>query len=132
MVTHVLLSMTEPGVRRPQVPVTPHGAHGLGRHWLSRPPRHANANNAALTFERLGSPEGGVALGPSVVYRAAPAKGNAGYNAYKEARAYVKTDKSRAVPVHLRNAPTELRLRPCVPLRPPRTPRLCRWPSKRA
>ena len=67
-----------------------------------------------------------------MVYLAVAAKGNAGYNAYKEARAYVKTDKSRAVPVHLRNAPTELRLRPCVPLRPPRTPRLCRWPSKRA
>jgi len=70
--------------------------------------------------------------GQAVVYLAVAAKSNAGYKAYNKARAYVKTDKSREVPMRLRNAPTELRPRPCVLLRPPRTPRLCRWPSKRA
>ena len=66
------------------------------------------ANDAALTFERLGSPEGELALGQAVVYLAVAAKSNAGYNAYNKARAFVKTDKSREVPVHLRNAPTKL------------------------
>ncbi len=66
------------------------------------------ANDAALTFERLGSPEGELALGQAVVYLAVAAKSNAGYNAYNKARAFVKTDQSREVPVHLRNAPTKL------------------------
>jgi putative ATPase len=66
------------------------------------------ANDAALTFERLGSPEGELALGQAVIYLAVAAKSNAGYNAYNKARAFVKTDKSREVPVHLRNAPTKL------------------------
>jgi len=66
------------------------------------------ANDAALTFERLGSPEGELALGQAVVYLAVAAKSNAGYNAYNKAHAFVKTDKSRDVPVHLRNAPTKL------------------------
>ena len=66
------------------------------------------ANDAALTYERLGSPEGELALGQAVVYLAVAAKSNAGYNAYNKARAFVKTDKSREVPVHLRNAPTKL------------------------
>ena len=65
-------------------------------------------NDAALTFERLGSPEGELALGQAVIYLAVAAKSNAGYNAYNKARAFVKTDKSREVPVHLRNAPTKL------------------------
>jgi putative ATPase len=43
-----------------------------------------------------------------VVYLAVAAKSNAGYKAYNKARAFVKTDKSREVPVHLRNAPTKL------------------------
>ena len=66
------------------------------------------ANDAALTYERLGSPEGELALGQAVIYLAIAAKSNAGYNAYNQARAFVKKDKSREVPVHLRNAPTKL------------------------
>lgn len=66
------------------------------------------ANDAALTFERLGSPEGELALGQAVIYLAVAAKSNAGYNAYNAARAFVKQDGSREVPVHLRNAPTKL------------------------
>ncbi len=66
------------------------------------------ANDAALTFERLGSPEGELALGQAVIYLAVAAKSNAGYNAFNQARAFVKQDKSQEVPVHLRNAPTKL------------------------
>lgn len=66
------------------------------------------ANDAATTFERLGSPEGELALGQAVIYLAVAAKSNAGYMAYNQARAFVKQDKSREVPVHLRNAPTKL------------------------
>lgn len=66
------------------------------------------ANDAATTFERLGSPEGELALGQAVIYLAVAAKSNAGYNAYNQAKAFVKQDKSREVPVHLRNAPTKL------------------------
>ena len=66
------------------------------------------ANDAAATFERLGSPEGDLALGQAVIYLAIAPKSNAGYNAYNQARAFVKKDKSREVPVHLRNAPTQL------------------------
>jgi putative ATPase len=65
-------------------------------------------NEAALTYERLGSPEGELALGQAVIYLAVAAKSNAGYKAYNQARAFVKQDKSREVPVHLRNAPTQL------------------------
>lgn len=66
------------------------------------------ANDAAMTYERLGSPEGELALGQAVIYLAVAAKSNAGYNAYNAAKAFVKNDKSREVPVHLRNAPTKL------------------------
>lgn len=66
------------------------------------------ANDAAATFERLGSPEGELALGQAVIYLAIAAKSNAGYNAFNEAMAFVRKDKSREVPVHLRNAPTKL------------------------
>ena len=66
------------------------------------------ANDAAATYERLGSPEGELALGQAVVYLAIAAKSNAGYNAYNRAVAFIKKDKSREVPVHLRNAPTKL------------------------
>jgi putative ATPase len=65
-------------------------------------------NEAAATYERLGSPEGELALGQAVIYLAIAAKSNAGYMAYNQARAYVRQDKSREVPVHLRNAPTKL------------------------
>ena len=66
------------------------------------------ANEAALTYERLGSPEGELALGQAVIYLAVAAKSNAGYKAYNQARAFVKQDQSREVPAHLRNAPTQL------------------------
>ena len=66
------------------------------------------ANDAATTYERLGSPEGELALAQAVIYLAIAAKSNAGYNAYNAARAFIKRDKSREVPIHLRNAPTKL------------------------
>ncbi|WP_133129550.1 replication-associated recombination protein A [Legionella yabuuchiae] len=66
------------------------------------------ANDAAETYERLGSPEGELALGQAVIYLAVAAKSNAGYKAFNQAMAFVKQDKSRAVPLHLRNAPTAL------------------------
>ena len=66
------------------------------------------ANDAAQTYERLGKPEGELALGQAVIYLAIAAKSNAGYNAYNAARAFVAQDGSREVPVHLRNAPTKL------------------------
>ena len=66
------------------------------------------ANDAALTFERLGSPEGELALGQAVVYLAVASKSNASYKAFNAARAYVANDQSKPVPNHLRNAPTKL------------------------
>ena len=66
------------------------------------------ANDAASTYERLGSPEGELALGQAVIYLAVAAKSNAGYNGFNAAMAFIKQDKSREVPVHLRNAPTRL------------------------
>jgi len=66
------------------------------------------ANEAAQTYERLGSPEGELALAQAVLYMAVAAKSNAGYVAYNAARAHVARDSSREVPLHLRNAPTKL------------------------
>ncbi|MBS0367209.1 MAG: replication-associated recombination protein A [Proteobacteria bacterium] len=66
------------------------------------------ANDAAATYERLGSPEGELALGQAVVYLAVAAKSDAGYKAFNHAMAWVAQDKSRTVPDHLRNAPTRL------------------------
>lgn len=66
------------------------------------------ANDAAQTYERLGSPEGELALAQATLYLAVAAKSNAGYNAYNEAVAFVKQGASLPVPVHLRNAPTKL------------------------
>lgn len=63
---------------------------------------------ACQTYERLGSPEGELALAQAVVYLAVAAKSNALYVAYNEARRFVKQDVSRPVPIHLRNAPTKL------------------------
>lgn len=64
--------------------------------------------DAAETYERLGSPEGELALAQAVIYLACAAKSNAAYKAYNAARAHVAKDKSRLVPEHLRNAPTKL------------------------
>ena len=66
------------------------------------------ANDAAQTFERLGSPEGELALGQAVVYLAVASKSNASYKAFNAARVYVAQDQSKPVPNHLRNAPTKL------------------------
>lgn len=66
------------------------------------------AVEAAEIYERLGSPEGELALAQAVVYLACAPKSNAVYKAYNELRAFVKEDGSRAVPMHLRNAPTKL------------------------
>ena len=66
------------------------------------------ANDAAATFERLGSPEGELAIAQAVIYLAMAPKSNAGYKAYNQAKAFIKSDHSREVPNHLRNAPTQL------------------------
>ena len=66
------------------------------------------ALDAAEVYERLGTPEGELALAQCVVYLAVAAKSNAVYKAFNEARAWVKKDGTRAVPKHLRNAPTAL------------------------
>ncbi|MDE2600670.1 MAG: replication-associated recombination protein A [Rhodocyclaceae bacterium] len=66
------------------------------------------ALNACAIYERLGSPEGELALAEAAQYLAIAAKSNAAYAAYNAARAFVGKDKSRPVPDHLRNAPTKL------------------------
>lgn len=66
------------------------------------------ALDAAEVYERLGSPEGELALAECVVYLAVAPKSNAVYKAFNEAKAFVKKDGSRPVPLHLRNAPTQL------------------------
>lgn len=66
------------------------------------------ALNGADIYERLGSPEGELALAQAVVYMACAAKSNAVYNAYNAVRRYVQEHGSEPVPVHLRNAPTKL------------------------
>jgi putative ATPase len=65
-------------------------------------------NNAWIAFERLGSPEGELALAQAVIFLALAAKSNAVYNAYKQAMADVRAQKTHPVPVHLCNAPTKL------------------------
>ncbi len=64
--------------------------------------------DAAETYERLGSPEGELALAQALIYLACAPKSNAAYVAYNNARRFVAEDGSREVPVHLRNAPTRL------------------------
>lgn len=64
--------------------------------------------DACAAFERLGSPEGELALAQAVVFLACAAKSNALYKAYNAARKFVADDGSRPVPLHLRNAPTRL------------------------
>ncbi len=66
------------------------------------------ALDAAHTYERLGSPEGELTLAQAVIYLAVAPKSNAVYQAYNAARAFVKGDGTRGVPLHLRNAPTSL------------------------
>ena len=66
------------------------------------------ALDAADVYERLGTPEGELALAECVVYLAVAPKSNAVYKAFNEAKAFVKKDGTRPVPMHLRNAPTKL------------------------
>ena len=66
------------------------------------------ALQAAEVYERLGSPEGELALAQAVVYLAVAPKSNAVYTAWNAMRAFVKQDGTRPVPTHLRNAPTRL------------------------
>jgi putative ATPase len=66
------------------------------------------ALDAAETYERLGSPEGELALGECVLYLAVAPKSNAAYTAFNAAQAFIKDDGSRPVPMRLRNAPTRL------------------------
>jgi putative ATPase len=66
------------------------------------------ALDAAEVYERLGSPEGELALAECVIYLAVAPKSNAVYKAFNAARAFVKKDGTRPVPMHLRNAPTQL------------------------
>ncbi len=66
------------------------------------------ALDAAEVYERLGTPEGELALAECVIYLAMAPKSNAVYNAFNEAKALIKKDGTRPVPLHLRNAPTQL------------------------
>ena len=66
------------------------------------------ALDAAEVYERLGSPEGELALAECVIYLAVAPKSNAVYKAFNAAKAFVKQDSTRPVPLHLRNAPTKL------------------------
>ena len=75
---------------------------------LADPRAMQMCNDAAATYERLGSPEGELALAQAVLYLAVAPKSNAGYMAYNKAKAFVKQDGTRPVPLHLRNAPTKL------------------------
>jgi putative ATPase len=75
---------------------------------LADPRAQTMALEACNIYERLGSPEGELALSNAVIYMAVAPKSNAAYNAYNQAKAFVGNDKSRTVPLHLRNAPTKL------------------------
>lgn len=66
------------------------------------------ALDAADTYERLGSPEGELALAQALVFLASAPKSNAVYEAWNAALAHVRRDASQPVPEHLRNAPTRL------------------------
>jgi putative ATPase len=66
------------------------------------------ALDAVETYERLGTPEGELALAQAVIYLACAAKSNAVYVAYGRARAFIAEDGSRPVPLRIRNAPTRL------------------------
>jgi len=75
---------------------------------IADPRAQTMALEACQIYERLGSPEGELALSNAVIYLAVAAKSNAAYMAYNQAKAFVAQDKSRSVPLHLRNAPTKL------------------------
>jgi putative ATPase len=64
--------------------------------------------DACETYKRLGSPEGELALAQATLYLASAPKSNAAYLAYNKTLSFIKSDQSRQVPGHLRNAPTKL------------------------
>jgi len=75
---------------------------------LADPRALTTALDAVATYERLGSPEGELALAQAVIYLACAPKSNAVYSAFNTAKRFISEDGSRPVPVHLRNAPTKL------------------------
>jgi putative ATPase len=75
---------------------------------LADPRALSIALDAVAAYERLGSPEGELALAECVVYLAVAAKSNAVYEAWNAARDFIAEDGSRPVPMRLRNAPTRL------------------------
>ena len=75
---------------------------------LADPRAQEIAASACEIYERLGSPEGELALSNAVIYLAVAPKSNAAYKAYNQMKALVAQDQSRNVPIHLRNAPTKL------------------------
>ncbi|MES2206180.1 MAG: replication-associated recombination protein A [Pseudomonadota bacterium] len=75
---------------------------------LADPRASEIALHAAQSYERLGSPEGELALAQATLYLAIAAKSNAGYVAYNQAKAFIKNTTSHSVPNHLKNAPTQL------------------------
>ena len=75
---------------------------------LADPQAHRICLDAWETYERLGSPEGELALGQAVVYLALAPKSNAGYGAFKAAMAAARSTGSEPPPLHIRNAPTKL------------------------
>ena len=75
---------------------------------LADPRALSIAVTAAEVYERLGSPEGELALAECVIYLAVAPKSNAVYKAFNEAKELIKKDGTRPVPMHLRNAPTKL------------------------
>ena len=81
---------------------------GVGDIGLAEPRSLRLSLDACETYERLGSPEGELALAQAAIYLACAAKSNAAYVAYNDARSLIQSDPSRPVPEHLRNAPTKL------------------------
>jgi len=75
---------------------------------LADPRAQTIALEAYQIFERLGTPEGELALTNAVLYLAAAPKSNAAYQAYNMSKAYVSDHNNYDVPIHLRNAPTKL------------------------
>ena len=75
---------------------------------LADPKGQTIALEAYQIFERLGSPEGELALSNAVIYLSIAAKSNAAYMAFNEVKAFIAEGDNSDVPVHLRNAPTKL------------------------
>ena len=75
---------------------------------LADPKAQTMALEAYQIFERMGSPEGELALSNALIYLAVAPKSNAAYQAYNESHSFIKNHKNYDVPTHLRNAPTKL------------------------